>query len=166
MRALKSYAMMRRIWQDLLGKRRSTDRLWDRPVRSLKPTRGNDGGERPGGRIIRASGAISSASKGRRHDRSRDVHSIFKATLDHGAPSRQDRSPGESRPSVGSCPISLPSRRIGLIAWEPDPARLLPGILPSRPANGNGSPEGAAALIIDLQGATPPQDYFVWVGAV
>ena len=29
---------------------------------------------------------ISSASKGRRHDRSRDVHSIFKVTLDHGAP--------------------------------------------------------------------------------
>ena len=45
---------------------------------------------------------ISSASKGRRHDRSRDVHSIFKATLDHGAPSRQDRSPRVSRPSIAS----------------------------------------------------------------
>src|SRR5271169_50786 len=41
--------------------------------------------------IIRASGIISSASKGRRHDRSRDVHSTFKATLDHGALSRHDR---------------------------------------------------------------------------
>jgi hypothetical protein len=52
---------------------------------------------------------ISSASKGRRHDRSRDVHSIFKATLDHGAPSRQDRSPGESRHSGASA--KKPSRK-------------------------------------------------------
>ena len=37
------------------------------------------------------SGDISSASTGRRHDRSRDVHNSFKATLDHGAPSRHDR---------------------------------------------------------------------------
>ena len=42
------------------------------------------------GRIIRASGDISSASTGRRHDRARDVHNSFKATLDHGAPSRHD----------------------------------------------------------------------------
>jgi hypothetical protein len=32
-----------------------------------------------------------SASTGRRHDRARDVHNSFKATLDHGAPSRHDR---------------------------------------------------------------------------
>ena len=41
--------------------------------------------------FIRASGDISSASTGRRHDRARDVHNSFKATLDHGAPSRHDR---------------------------------------------------------------------------
>ncbi len=42
--------------------------------------RWNDG-RRAGGRIIRA-GVISSASRGQRHDRSRDVHSSFKATLE------------------------------------------------------------------------------------
>src|SRR5271165_1939223 len=35
--------------------------------------------------------ASKRASTGRRHDRSRDVHNSFKATLDHGAPSRHDR---------------------------------------------------------------------------
>jgi hypothetical protein len=43
------------------------------PHHPLRKFLRRDVGERPGGRIIRASGAISSASKGRRHDRSRDV---------------------------------------------------------------------------------------------
>ena len=58
-----------------------------------------------------------SASTGRRHDRSRNVHNSFKETLDHGAPMVWTPPSRRGLPSSGSCiegEIVMQIVRIGL----------------------------------------------------
>jgi len=55
---------------------------------------------------------IPSASTGRRHDRARDIHNSFKATLDQGAPSRHERlQHGIDGGVVGEWPLFAHSSR-------------------------------------------------------
>jgi transposase len=70
--------LMRHRTRDLLAGQRTARQYERERMMGRRATRTNQQGQR----------RHPSASTGRRHDRARGVHNSFKATLDHGAPSR------------------------------------------------------------------------------